>query len=69
MWLNGFRLRTFSVLGIRICVAGLYLERPNDDADAIIHSPDTELLAIHFLRNVKGIAGNVGAGSQSTMLP
>jgi hypothetical protein len=39
MRLNGIGLRTFSVLGVRISVAGLYLERPNDNAEAIIHSP------------------------------
>jgi hypothetical protein len=52
MRLNGIGLRTFSFLGVRIYVAGLYLERPNDNADAIIHSSDTKLLDIHFLRNV-----------------
>jgi hypothetical protein len=52
MRLNGIGLRTFSVLGVRIYVAGLYLERPNDNAEAIIHSPDTKLLDIRFLRNV-----------------
>ena len=52
MRLNGIGLRTFSVLGVRIYVAGLYLERPNGNAEAIIHSPDTKLLDIRFLRNV-----------------
>jgi hypothetical protein len=52
MRLNGIGLRTFSVLGVRIYVAGLYLERPNGDADAIIRSPDTKLLDIRFLRDV-----------------
>jgi hypothetical protein len=33
MRLNGIGLRTFSVLGIRIYVAGLYLERRNGDPD------------------------------------
>ena len=52
MHLNGIGLRTFSVLGIRIYVAGLYLERRSDNPDAILHSPETKLLDIRFLRDV-----------------
>jgi hypothetical protein len=52
MRLNGIALRTYSVLGIRIYVAGLYLERPTDNADMILHSPETKLLHIRFLRDV-----------------
>ena len=52
MRLNGIGLRTFSVLGIRIYVAGLYLERRSDDPDAILHSPEAKLLDIRFLRDV-----------------
>jgi Chalcone isomerase-like len=52
MRLNGIGLRTFSVLGIRIYVAGLYLERRSDNSDAILHSRDTKLLHIRFLRDV-----------------
>jgi Chalcone isomerase-like len=40
MRLNGIGLRTFSVLGIRIYVAGLYLERRNSDTDTILHSQE-----------------------------
>ena len=36
MRLNGIGLRTFSALGIRIYVAGLYLERPNGDPETIL---------------------------------
>jgi|SRR5271166_3299679 len=52
MRLNGIGLRTFSVLGIRIYVAGLYLERRSDNPDTILHSPETKLLDIRFLRDV-----------------
>jgi hypothetical protein len=52
MHLNGIGLRTFSLLGIRIYVAGLYLERRSDNPDAILHSPETKLLDIRFLRDV-----------------
>src|ERR1700684_123586 len=50
--LNGIGLRTFSVLRIPIYVAGLYLERRNDNPDAIMHSTETKLLDIRFLRDV-----------------
>ncbi len=52
MQLNGIGLRTFSVLRIPIYVAGLYLERRSDNPDAIMHSPETKLLDIRFLRDV-----------------
>ena len=52
MRLNGIGLRTFSILGIRIYVAGLYLERRSDNPDVILHSPDRKLLDIRFLRDV-----------------
>lgn len=55
MWLNGIGLRTFSVLGIRIYVAGLYLERRNGDPDAILHSQERKLLDIRFLRDVDAV--------------
>jgi len=50
--LNGIGLRTFSVLGIRIYVAGLYLERRNGDPDTILHSRERKLLDIWFLRDL-----------------
>jgi hypothetical protein len=52
MRLNGIGLRTFSILGIRIYVAGLYLERRSADPDTILHSPERKLLDIRFLRDV-----------------
>jgi len=52
MRLNGIGLRTFSIFGIPIYVAGLYLERRSDNPDSILHSPDRKLLDIRFLRDV-----------------
>jgi Chalcone isomerase-like len=52
MRLNGIGLRTFSALGIRIYIAGLYLERRNGDPDTILHSQERKLLDIRFLRDV-----------------
>jgi hypothetical protein len=52
MRLNGMGLRTYSVLGIHIYVAGLYLERRSDDPDSILHSSERKLLDIRFLRDV-----------------
>jgi hypothetical protein len=52
MRLNGIGLRTFSVLGIRIYVAGLYLEQRNGDPDMILHSQERKLIDIRFLRDV-----------------
>jgi hypothetical protein len=52
MQLNGIGLRTFSLLGIRIYVAGLYLERRSNNPREILSSPNTKLLDIRFLRDV-----------------
>jgi hypothetical protein len=52
MRLNGIGLRTFSVVGIRIYVAGLYLEQRSGDPDAILQSKQRKLLDIRFLREV-----------------
>jgi hypothetical protein len=52
MRLNGIGLRTYSILGIRIYIAGLYLERQNADANMILRSPEMKLLDIRFLRDV-----------------
>jgi hypothetical protein len=43
---------TYSILGIPIYVAGLYLERRSDDPDTILRSPERKLLDIRFLRDV-----------------
>jgi hypothetical protein len=50
--LNGIGLRTYSILCIRIYVAGLYLERPNHDVQATLNSPQVKLLRFTFLRDV-----------------
>jgi hypothetical protein len=52
MRLNGIGLRTFSILSIPIYVAGLYLERPSDSPETILHSLERKLLHIRFLRDV-----------------
>jgi long-chain acyl-CoA synthetase len=52
MQLNGIGLRTYSLLGIPIYVAGLYLERRSDDSNAILYSPETKVLQVRFLRDV-----------------
>jgi len=50
--LNGIGLRTYSILGIHIYVAALYLEHPSTDAEAIMRSPETKLLEIRFVRDI-----------------
>jgi chalcone isomerase-like protein len=52
MRLNGIGLRTYSFLRIPIYVAGLYLEQPSKNPDAILHSTPSKLLDIRFLRDV-----------------
>jgi hypothetical protein len=52
MRLNGIGLRTYSMLGIHIYVAGLYLEQQSDNPDVILHSSERKLLDIHFVRDV-----------------
>ena len=51
--LNGIALRTYSILRIRIYVAGLYLEHRSSNAEAILDAPDTKLLEFHFLRDIQ----------------
>ena len=50
--LNGIALRTYSVLHIHVYVAGLYLERRNNNADAVVHSSEVKVLEVHFLLTV-----------------
>jgi hypothetical protein len=52
LMLNGIGLRTYSVLGIRIYVAGLYLQQRSNDPAAILRSPGVKLLDFRFLRDV-----------------
>jgi hypothetical protein len=46
--LNGYGLRTYSILGIHIYVASLYLEHLSTSAEEIIRSPETKLLLVRF---------------------
>ena len=55
MRLNGIGLRTYSIFGLHIYVAGLYLERQDNNPNSILHSPERKLLDIRFLRDV-GVA-------------
>jgi hypothetical protein len=50
--LNGFGRRTYSILGIHIYVASLYLEHLSSDPGQILQSPETKLLNVRFERNV-----------------
>lgn len=54
--LNGYGLRTYSVLGIHIYVAALYLQYPGTDPEQIIRSPQTKLLVVRFERNISADA-------------
>jgi len=51
--LNGIGLRTYSILGIHIYVAGLYLRHPDHDAESILGSPALKVLRIHFVHAVR----------------
>lgn len=72
--LNGLGLRTVTPLKIHVYVASLYLEHPNQDADAILRSSETKILAFHFEHDVsaerardawrKGLANNCVAPCQ-----
>src|SRR4051812_7289689 len=52
VYLNGIALRTFPLMGIRIYVAGLYLEHLRDNAEQILASPEKKLLEFRFLHDV-----------------
>lgn len=54
--LNGMGLRTYSLLAIHIYVAGLYLQQPSHDAEAILASPEVKLVRMHFVHNVGAAA-------------
>lgn len=54
--LNGFGLRTYSILGIHIYIVGLYLEHLNTNAAEILQSPETKLLIIRFEHGVSASA-------------
>ena len=50
--LNGYGLRTYSILAIHIYVASLYLERLSTNPEEIIQSPETKLLIVRFEHGV-----------------
>lgn len=50
--LNGIGMRTYSILRVRIYVAGLYLQQPTHDPEAILDSPEDKLLVFHFVHDV-----------------
>lgn len=72
--LNGFGRRTWSFLNIHIYMAGLYVEHPTHDPEAIIHSPEAKILAFRFEHDVaadkardawrEGLANNCAAPCQ-----
>lgn len=46
--LNGYGIRTYSILGIHIYAVSLYLEHLSTDPNEIIQSPETKLLSVRF---------------------
>lgn len=52
--LNGMGLRKVTKFGIpvKVYVAGLYLEKKNNDSDAIIKNDEVKKLILHFVRQV-----------------
>ncbi|MGA8196829.1 MAG: chalcone isomerase family protein [Acetobacteraceae bacterium] len=50
--LNGFGRRSYSILGIHIYVASLYLEHLSSNPEQILQSPETKLLTVRFERSV-----------------
>jgi hypothetical protein len=48
--LNGLGLRTLTIFNIRAYIAGLYLPRPNHDAQQILTSSEPRIIVLKFLR-------------------
>jgi hypothetical protein len=48
LYLNGYGIRTWSILGIHIYAASLYVEHLSTDPNEIIESPETKLLSVRF---------------------
>ncbi len=55
--LNGVGQRVYSFLRVPIYVAGLYLQHPSTDANAILGSSQVKLLTIKFQHDVSAEAG------------
>jgi hypothetical protein len=52
LYLNGYGLRTYSILGIHIYAAGFYLEHLSINTDEIIRSPAIKLLMVRFEHDI-----------------
>jgi hypothetical protein len=50
--LNGLGLRTATMLKVKVYVIALYLESKSGDAKAIIESPQSKRIAMHFVHDV-----------------
>jgi hypothetical protein len=50
--LNGMGMRDYSLFHVHIYAAGLYLEQPSSDWQAILHSEGAKLLVIRFVHDV-----------------
>ena len=49
--LNGVGLRTLTIFHVRAYAAGLYVEHPTHDADAILRDPGPKVVFIRFLHD------------------
>jgi hypothetical protein len=52
LYLNGYGIRTWSILRIHIYAASLYVEHLSTDPNEIIESPETKLLSVRFARAI-----------------
>lgn len=52
LYLNGHGLRTYSILGVHIYAASLYLEHLSSNPEEILRSPETKLLMVRFEHNI-----------------
>ncbi len=50
--LNGIGLRTYSILGVHIYVAALYLQSPSHSGAEVLASPGVKVIRLQFLRSV-----------------
>jgi Chalcone isomerase-like len=50
--LNGYGLRTYSIVGVHIYAASLYVEHPSTTPEQIIRSLETKLLMVRFEHDV-----------------
>jgi hypothetical protein len=62
--LNGMGLRTMFIFGVKVYVAGLYLENPSKDAAGVIAGEQVKTVKLTFLRHVdrSKIADSIGEG-------